>query len=1050
MKKIKNSILAGSLICLTGLGLMADIYSGGKLMSGFSEKKTLSVKKLDATDNSPLKRSSSQGVLKSSSSSNVETAADDAIIPPFIVHFDTQSDFDQFSVIDGNGDGVVWDIISFMHNLRISYNSQVAMDDWVVTPGLYLEAGKAYRVSALTMAGNYTDTERIEVLYGEAPTAEALVIPLIPPTELLGSDYVEISEYITPSKTGIYYIGFHGISDPDTYQLHLDEISVEAGISAMVPGVPTDLTAVPDAHGEYKATISAKAPTVTFSGEELTGTMTMEIKRDNAVIYRASNVMPGETVRCNDNLTKGVRVTYSAYAMNGEGSGNSTSVNVHIGYSFPAAVEEVKLTENTDNPGEITLSWPEVTLDDNGLIYPQGAVSYLIYVPGDYGWNLTYRDIMEPEYTFRAVPEGQQTFVSYAVCGLSEGGQGDFAFTGLQAVGSPFKGFSESFPDGSLSYPMIMETLAQKGMDWAIYSDASGVESQDKDNGFLGAKASGIGDISSITSPKVSLSGIDSPILSFYTYNIKGTAGEKDINSVAVEVREPGAAYARVMESSVYDLCKGEEGWGRVNVDLSDYAGKTVQFRIVAECKIFDLTLFDNIRLGQGYAKDLSVFASAPSKVATGEKYKVNGYVRNEGYLDASGFKVRLITEGAEPAESLLECTQLKAGDKYEFEYECILHPLQEKELTHRVEVIMDGDANEENNLSETLSIHPILSTLPAVTNLRGEANADGIVLAWDEPDLTGKRSVEKVDDFETAASWSRELEGWTFIDRDGSPVGGFQGMTLPGIDQQSLQSFFVFDSTLGNSSFEAHSGIKYLGSLFRSDQGTVDDWAISPELTGEAQTISFFAKSYSGTFAERIEILYSTGSLNPEDFVKLSVVEKVPSDWTRYEASLPEGAMHFAIRSCGTDTFMLMLDDFTYEVAEETSGLTVEGYNLYRNGVLVNESPLKDKDYLDSTSAEGKVRYVVTALYEKGESRGSNEFILDLSGVDEINSDTIVLTGDGKIILKNACGERIRVIGTDGAILYDRILSGDDCIYVSPGVYLVDMNGQGIKLIIR
>ena len=184
MSKIINSIISGTFICLSGMTLLS-VTAGEKAPS-----------------------------------------PEDAIIPPFISHFDTKSDFDQYTVIDGNGDGVIWDIISFMHNLRISYNSQVAMDDWVVTPGLYLEAGKAYRVSALAMAGNYTDTERIEVKYGEAPTAEALTYLLVPPTELLGSDYVELSEYITPSKTGVYYIGFHGISDPDTYQLHLDEISV--------------------------------------------------------------------------------------------------------------------------------------------------------------------------------------------------------------------------------------------------------------------------------------------------------------------------------------------------------------------------------------------------------------------------------------------------------------------------------------------------------------------------------------------------------------------------------------------------------------------------------------------------------------------------------------------------------------------------------------------------------------------------------------------------------------------------------------------------------
>lgn len=1005
MIRFKNNIIAASLLFFGGLTVMAD--------------------------------------------KGITSVPDDVIIPPFISHFDTQSDFDQYTVIDGNGDGVVWDIISFMHNLRISYNSQVAMDDWVVTPGLYLEAGKAYRMSALTMAGNYTDKERIEVKYGNAPTAEALIHPLIPPTELLGSDYVEISEYITPSESGVYYIGFHGISDADTYQLHLDEISVEAGISALVPGVPTDLVAVPDEHGEYKAAITVKAPTVTFSGEELEGTMTMEIKRDNIVIYRASDVAPGQEVSCTDNLIKGGRVVYSAYAMNGEGSGNPASVNVHIGYSFPAAVEEVKLTEEPETPGIVTLSWPEVTRDDNGLIYPEGAVSYLIYVPGDYGWNLTYRDIKEPEYTFRAVAEGEQTFVSYAVCGLSEGGQGDFAFTGLQAVGTPFKGFSESFPDGSLSYPMIMETLAQKGMEWAIYSDASGVESQDKDNGFLGAQATGIGDISAITSPKISLQGVDNPVLSFYTYNIKGDDGEKDANTLAVEVREPGHDYIRVMEATVDNICKGIEGWGRVNVNLSDFAGKVVQFRIVAECKIFDLTLIDNIRLGQSYPKDLSVAVSAPSKVATGESYKLTGVVRNEGYLDIPSFSVQLNTLGISSEPVVLDCGLLKAGEKSSFSFDCLMHPLQEKDVTHQVEVIVEEDDNTVNNLCSIVVI-PLLSTYPAASGLEAQVVAEGISLSWDSPDLTGNRSVEKLNDFESAESWSRELEGWTFIDRDASPVGGFQGMKLPGIDQQSLQSFFIFDSTIGNSSFEAYSGNKYLASLFRSDQGTVDDWAISPELTGEEQTISFYAKSYSGTFAEKIEVYYSTGSLNPTDFIQLSVVERVPSDWIRYEALLPEGAKYFAIRSCGTDTFMLMLDDFTYSIAEETSGLEIKGYNLYRNDVRVNESPLTQNAYLDSTPAMEKNRYVVTALYENGESGGSNEVVIDLSGIDDVSVDAMVTTGEGYIKIRNTAGERVRIFAIDGAIIYDGTTFGEKAVYVGQGIYLVEISGKGTKLRVK
>ena len=51
---------------------------------------------------------------------------------------------------------------------------------------------------------------------------------------------------------------------------------------------------------------------------------------------------------------------------------------------------------------------------------------------------------------------------------------------------------------------------------------------------------------------------------------------------------------------------------------------------------------------------------------------------------------------------------------------------------------------------------------------------------------------------------------------------------------------------------------------MFAYDDSQVDDWAISPALSGNAQTISFYAKSYSKDYPEKIEVLYSTGSLSP------------------------------------------------------------------------------------------------------------------------------------------------------------------------------------------
>ncbi len=968
------------------------------------------------------------------------------LTPPFEVLFDTQADFDQFSIIDGNEDGVVWDLISFLHSLRISYNSQLDMDDWVVTPALYLESGKAYRVSCNAKAGNDHDTECIEVKYGKAATAEALTQVIVPATDLTTSEYVELGNYIYPSETGIYYIGFHGISKADTYQLHLDDIRVSEGVLTTVPGVPQNFKVTPDASGAFASEISLNAPTEDFEGRPLTGKMAVEIKRGNVLVHRAQGINPGDEVKCNDVLDASGRVIYTAYAANEFGVGNPAEANVHIGFSFPAPLASVAMTENPSDHGMITLSWPEIEKDDNGLVYPADKVAYLIYEPGDYGWNLKFRDIEDTQYEFRAVDKNFQTFVQFAVCGFTEEGQGDFAFTGLEPVGTPFPGFSESFTNGGLYYPMITQVLENKGMEWKMYKDDSGISSQDNDNGFLGAKATSIGDKSAIASPKISLKDIPNPVLSFFVYNFAGDDGERNINKISVEVREAGKEYKEVLSGTVDGLSKGNLGWNRVNVDLADYTGKQVQFRIVATCEIFDLVLFDNIRLDNSYEKDLSVIASAPQVIKAGSGYDINVTVRNEGMEDVENYKLILSADGIDSDEIVGE--RLNSGNTANHVFKSSFHPLDENEVTHTVRLVVEGDCNADNDITEAMTVKPEVSNLPRVTNLVAGLDGTDAKLVWDEPDLNGTMAKQHDEDFEAMQSWSTELEGWVFVDVDKEPVGGFKGMTLPGIDQHSLQSFFIFDATItDNSTFSALSGNKYMASLFRADQGTVDDWAISPELSGNAQTISFYAMSYSPTFPEYVEIYYSTGSVDVKDFKKLSEASKVPGDWTKFETNLPAGAKRFAIRSCGTDTFMLMIDDVNYETSVGTSDLEIVGYNLYKNRELVNKKMIRVPEYTDSEVSVGKNDYVVTAVYMDGESAGSNVATLDTSSVTEISEGIQICQEAGKLIIKGACGKNISVNSVDGITLYRAVGADETAIELPQGVYILTIGEKTYRI---
>lgn len=68
--------------------------------------------------------------------------------------------------------------------------------------------------------------------------------------------------------------------------------------------------------------------------------------------------------------------------------------------------------------------------------------------------------------------------------------------------------------------------------------------------------------------------------------------------------------------------------------------------------------------------------------------------------------------------------------------------------------------------------------------------------------------------------------------------------------------------------------------------------------------------------------------------------VAEVPERWTLYEFEVPAGARYFAIRSCATASFMLMLDDFTF-IPDEPVVPELRGYNVYRNGDLVTSSPV-------------------------------------------------------------------------------------------------------------
>ena len=256
---------------------------------------------------------------------------------PYVPSFLDLADQTSFTIINANNDDGSWRFTSGGY-AQYSYNRYNAADDWLITPAIKLEAGKAYRFAIDTWASFCP--ERIEVKMGTDKTVEAMTKAVVDATDVTWkSDDVQTLEnkLITVDEDGYYYFGLHAISDPDEYFLHVNNLVVEFSADLNGPDSVTNLTVVPT-ENKLEATIRFNAPTKTVNGADLTENLTkIEILRDGEVITTLEDVAPGAEISyvdADNALTIGSYV-YQVVAYNASGKGlTSDGVTAHVSVVF--------------------------------------------------------------------------------------------------------------------------------------------------------------------------------------------------------------------------------------------------------------------------------------------------------------------------------------------------------------------------------------------------------------------------------------------------------------------------------------------------------------------------------------------------------------------------------------------------------------------------------------------------------------------------------------------------------------------------------------------
>ncbi|MCF6172039.1 MAG: choice-of-anchor D domain-containing protein, partial [Bacteroidales bacterium] len=142
------------------------------------------------------------------------------------------------TVEDVNADTYTWETsttsLSAPNAAKVGYNldGTTPMDDWFFTEGLQLTGGVTYEVSFAYAGQSSTYPEKLAVDWGTAANAASMSgTPIFDNNNILGGWYAGSGSF-TPATTGTYFVGFHGYSDANMWNLYVDDVKVLEQVAA--------------------------------------------------------------------------------------------------------------------------------------------------------------------------------------------------------------------------------------------------------------------------------------------------------------------------------------------------------------------------------------------------------------------------------------------------------------------------------------------------------------------------------------------------------------------------------------------------------------------------------------------------------------------------------------------------------------------------------------------------------------------------------------------------------------------------------------------------
>lgn len=1019
-------------------------------------------------------------------------------IAPTLEEFEKSVVFNLNNDKDWQGNDQTWRYDPYDNALVCNDDWQGQSDDWIFLPPVNIKETDyfySFSMKAWCLGGEGT-ADNLEVYLCDTPDPYTYnKIAIMPNLKAEGYPYGgkpnTYSQLFSIGSPGNYYIGIHNVTANGWYAAYVKDINLDVTeLDAMSASAVTDLKATPAEKGGLSATLTFKMPTSSIGGYGLQGDITATIVSEAETIsitgaQGSEQSVVIKTVQSTEEEGNVITVTTSCQGKEGA----SASVKVYTGVVLAAAPTNIRMQYDENNMGGL-LMWdaPDKALNVyDGYIGDKFEYTVCRLVPGYANIEEVWEPVMNvgSATEFRiSIPDGSsQSVRSYGVIATNAAGCGgkmimdnryfqrdepamagrNFVLGKLYELPAIEEITAENVSSNSLPYGPMTYDLIETGGGYIVtprlldnsqypldsYPSPSGgamiVQWQPGRDSNRAAKAE-------IGLPKFSLKGKNKVSFTPNFYLPTVTNLEIGVLAYGSDKIEIIADFASVIGGDT-------EGWNEMQVNLPEKFANApwVQIFLYPSYKGYDRSLFlmSGFKLMNNVPYDLAaVSIDAPDDVEQGSNFTITATARNYGVQEIRSYSATLFADGKVVAKTT--GSNVKSLESTQVSFETMMDPIATKTVNYKVEFTCAGDSDSDNDMTKTVYVIPTESLLPRATELQAEFDESGVVLTWLEPGDMTIAGEPVTEDFEDAGSFSNQYGDWIFVDRDESVLGGIGNVEIPNVTPgETKGSFMIWDNdVLQGRGTESHSGTKSLFALYREDDGQSDDWAISPELCGMTQTVSFYAKSYDENYPHYLEVWYSEGSVNPDDFKQITLTgpSVTPSEWCKYKATLPEGAKRFAIRNVTDGGFILFIDDVTYvPAASPDIELDLKGYDVYRDGVKITSQPVTTTAYEDIDVTENNTySYMVTVVYDKGISGPSNTVSIKVSGLDSLTTESGISAGRGYIRLTGFEGEEFLVSTPDGKVAASGIATPLTTINLDEGVYIVKAGKKIGKVLVK